>query len=79
MVFTTIFPGLRKEWRNAVARIGALLGKVLLRMMERFLGQINWEGFQQLIAPRSVHLPITISLPNLLINKPPVLQKVRFA
>ena len=32
----------------------------------------------RLIAPRSVHLPITISLPNLLINKPPVFQKVYY-
>ena len=29
MLFTVIFPGLRKEWVNALPRIGALLGKVI--------------------------------------------------
>ena len=29
MIFTAIFPDLRKEWRNVLPRIGALLGKVI--------------------------------------------------
>ena len=32
----------------------------------------------RLIAPRSVRLPATISLPNLLLNKPPVMQNVYY-
>ena len=80
MVFTTIFPGLRKEWRNVLPRIGALLGKVIATRDGQAHGSDRMGGVPavRLIAPRSVRLPATISLPNLLLNKPPVVQKVYY-
>ena len=73
MVFTAIFPGLRKEWRNVLPCIGALLGKVIATRD----GQGGVPAVR-LIAPRSVRLPATISLPNLLKNELPVVQKVYY-
>ena len=80
MVFTAIFPGLRKEWRNVLPRIGALLGKVIATRDGQAHGSDRMGGVPavRLIAPRSVRLPATISLPNLLLNKPPVVQKVYY-
>ena len=74
MVFTAVFPGLRKEWRNVLPRIGTLLGKVI-GMRE---GQVGGVPAVRLIAPRSVPLPSTITLPNLLMNKSPVVQKIYY-
>ena len=80
MVFTAIFPGLRKEWRNVLPHIGALLGKVIATRDGQAHGTDRMGGVPvvRLIAPRSVRLPTTISLPNLLLNKPPVVQKVYY-
>ena len=80
MVFTAIFPGLRKEWRNVLPCIGALLGKVIATRDGQAHGTDRMGGVPavRLIAPRSVRLPATISLPNLLLNKPPVVQKVYY-
>ena len=30
MIFTTIFPGLKKEWNQVLAQIGSLLGTVIV-------------------------------------------------
>ena len=80
MVFTAIFPGLRKEWRNVLPRIGALFGKVIATRNGHDYGIDRAGGAPavRLIAPRSTRLPTTISLPNLLINKPPVVQNVYY-
>ena len=80
MVFTTIFLGLRKEWRNVLPCIGALLGKVIATCDGQTSGTDRVVGVLvvRLIAPRNVCLPTTISLPNLRINKPLVLQKVYY-
>ena len=80
MVFTAIFPGLRKEWRNVLPSIGALLGKVIATRDGQVHGTDRMGGVPavRLIAPRSVRLPATISLPNLLLNKPPVMQNVYY-
>ena len=66
MIFTAIFPGLRKEWRNVLPRIGALLGKVIATRDGQASGSDRVGGVPvvRMIAPRSVHLPTTISLPN---------------
>ena len=71
MVFTVVFPRLRKEWRNVLPCIETLLGKVI-GMRE---GQVGEVPAVRLIAPRFVRLPSTITLPNLLMNKSPVVQK----
>ena len=78
MIFTAIFPGLRKEWRNVLPRIGALLGKVIATRDGQASGSDRVGGVPRVrvIAPRSVRLPTTISLPNLLTNKPLVMQNV---
>ena len=80
MIFTAIFPGLRKEWRNVLPRIGALLGKVIATRDGQASGSDRVGGVPavRVIAPRSVRLPTTISLPNLLTNKPPVMQNVYY-
>ena len=80
MVFTTIFPGLRKEWRNVLPCIGALLGKFIATRDGQAHGTNRMGGVPavRLIAPRSIPLPATISLPNLLLNKPVVVQKVYY-
>ena len=80
MVFTAIFPGLRKEWRNVLPHIGALLGKFIATRDGHAHGTDRMGGVPaiRLIAPRSVCLPTTISLPNLLLNKPHVVQKVYY-
>ena len=80
MIFTAIFPGLRKEWRNILPRIGALLGKVIATRDGQASGLDRVGGVPAVtvIAPRSVCLPTMISLPNLLTNKPPVMQKVYY-
>ena len=80
MVFTMVFPGLRKEWRNVLPRIGTLLGK-FIAMHDGHVSGIDRVGgvpIVRLIAPKNVRLPTTISLPNLLINKPLVVQKVYY-
>ena len=80
MLFTAIFPGLRKEWRNVLPSIGALFGKVIATRYGHDYGIDRAGGVPaiRIIAPRSKRLPTTISLPNLLINKPPVIQKVYY-
>ena len=80
MIFMAIFPGLRKEWRNVLPRIGALLGKVITTCDGQASGSDRVGGVPavRVIAPRSVRLPTTISLPNLLTNKPPVMQNVYY-
>ena len=80
MVFTAIFPGLRKEWRNVLPRIGALLGKVIAMRDGQVHGTDRMGGVPvvRLIAPTSVRLLATMSLPNLLLNKPPVMQKIYY-
>ena len=80
MVFTAIFPGLRKEWRNVLPRIGDLFGKVIATHNGHDYGidRVGGAPAVRLIAPRSICLRTTISLPNLLINKPPVVQKVYY-
>ena len=80
MLFTAIFPGLRKEWRNVLPSIGALFGKVIATRYGHDYGIDRAGGAPavRIIAPRSRRLPTTISLPNLLINKPPVIQKVYY-
>ena len=77
MVFTAIFP---KEWRNVLPCIGALFGKVIATRNRHNYGTDRAGGVPivRLIAPRSIRLPTTISLPNLPINKPPVVQKVYY-
>ena len=80
LIFTAMFHGLRKEWRNVLPHIGALFGKVIATRNGQDYG-IDRAGGNlavRLIAPRSIRLPTTISLPNLLINKPPVVQKVYY-
>ena len=74
MVFTAVFPGLRKEWRNVLPRIGTLLGKVI-GIRE---GQVGGVPAVRLIAPRSVRLPSTITLPNFIMNRSPVVQKIYY-
>ena len=80
MVFTTIFLGLRKEWKNILPCIGALLGKVIATCDGQTSRTDRVVGVPvvRLIASRNVCLPTTISLPNLRINKPLVLQKVYY-
>ena len=80
MIFTAIFPGLRKEWRNVLPRIGALLGKVIATCDGQASGSDRVGGVPvvRVIAPRSVRLPTMISLPNLLTNKPPIMQNVYY-
>ena len=80
LIFTAMFHGLRKEWRNVLPHIGALFGKVIATRNGQDYGIDRAGGAPavRLIAPRSICLPTTISLPNLLINKPPVVQKVYY-
>ena len=69
---------MRKDWRNFLPRIGALLGK-LIAMRDEQAFETNRVGgvpTVRLITPRNVRLPTIISLPNLLINKPLVPQTV---
>ena len=78
--FLKIFPRLRKEWRNVLPSIGALFGKVIATRYEQDYGVDRASGAPvvRIIAPRSRRLPTTMSLPNLLINKPLVIQKVYY-
>ena len=71
---------MRKEWRNVLPRIGDLFGKVIATLNGQDYGidRVGGAPAVRLIAPRSIRLPTTISLPNLLINKPPVVQKVYY-
>ena len=80
MIFTEIFPSLRKGWRNVIPRIGALLGKVIATCDGQASGLDRVGGVLavRLIAPRSVRLPTSISFPNLLTNQPPVMQNVYY-
>ena len=80
MVFSAVFPGLRKEWRNVLPRIGALLGKVIATRNGQAVESNRGGGVPavRLIAPRNVRLPAMIALPNLINNKPPVMQKVYY-
>ena len=69
---------MRKEWRNVLPSIGALFGKVIATCYGHDYGIDRAGGVPavRIIAPRSKRLPTTISLPNMLINKPLVLKKV---
>ena len=80
MVFSAVFPGLRKEWRNVLPRIGAVLGKVIATRNGQAVESNRGGGVPavRLIAPRNVRLPAMIALPNLINNKPPVMQKVYY-
>ena len=75
MIFTEIFPSLRKGWRNVT-----VLGKVIATRDGQASGSHRVGGVPtvRLIAPRSVCLPTTISLPNFLTNKTPVMQNVYY-
>ena len=70
MLFTAIFPGLRKEWRNVLPSIGALFGKVIATRYGQDYGidRVCGAPVVRIIAPRSIRLLTTISLPNLFIS-----------
>ena len=56
MVFSVVFLGLRKEWRNVLPRIGALLGKAIAMRDGQVVASDRGGGVPavRLIAPRNV-------------------------
>ena len=80
MIFTAVFPGLKKEWHQVVAQIGALLGNVIAIRDEASQEDDRRRGTPavKILAPRNSVLPSSVLLPNLQKNKEPLPQKILY-
>ena len=67
MIFTAIFPGLKKEWRQVLTQIGSLLGTVIAIKNDSSQDDDRIRGAPSLriLAPRNSELPSYVLLPNL--------------
>ena len=67
MIFTTVFPGLKKEWHPVLAQIGSLLGTIIAIKEEILQEDDRTHGASvvRILAPRNRVLPSSVLLPNL--------------
>ena len=80
MIFTAIFPGLKKEWRQVLTQIGSLLGTVIAIKNDSSQDDDRIRGAPSLriLAPRNSELPSYVLLPNLQEHKEPLSQKIMY-
>ena len=80
MIFTAIFPGLRKEWCQVLNLIGSLLGTVIAIKNDSSQDDDRIRGAPSLriLAPRNSELPSYVLLPNLQEDKEPLSQKIMY-
>ena len=78
MIFTAVFPGLKKEWHQVLAQIGSLLGTVIAIKDEASQEDERIRGAPtvRILAPRNNALPSSVLLPNLQENKEPLPQRI---
>ena len=78
MIFTAVFPGLKKEWYQVLAQIGSLLGTVIAIKDEALQEDERTRGAPavRILAPRNNVLPSSVLLPNLQENKEPLHQRI---
>ena len=74
MIFTAIFPGLKKEWRQVLTQIGSLLGTIIAIKNEASQDDDRIQGapLVRILAPRNSELPSYVLLPNLQEHKEPL-------
>ena len=74
MIFTAIFPGLKKEWRQVLTQIGSLLGTIVAIKNETSQDDECIQGAPsvRILAPRNSELPSFVLLPNLQEHKEPL-------
>ena len=80
MIFTAIFPGLKKEWRQVLTQIGSLLGTVIAikNISSQDDDHIRGAPSLRILAPRNSELPSYVLLPNLQEHKEPLSQKIMY-
>ena len=74
MIFTAIFPGLKKEWRQVLTQIGSLLGTIIAikNGSSQDYECIRGAPSVRILAPRNSELPSYVLLPNLQEHKEPL-------